>query len=115
MSNTHSKIIKQVQIDWTADHRGRLFQNPTGYANKEHVHYGLHKGSSDTIGFEYLIITEEMIGKKIPIFSSIEVKSKAYPKLSKDQIVWLNMIVKCGGRAYIAREHEDRYILEVWE
>ena len=31
-----------MQIDWTADHRGRLFQNPTGYANKEHVHYGLH-------------------------------------------------------------------------
>ena len=107
MADTHSKIIKQVQIDWTADHRGRLFQNPTGYANKEHVHYGLHEGSSDLFGFEYI--------NDYPIVCSVEVKTIAYPKLSKDQIVWLNMIVKCGGRAYIAREHNDRYILEVWE
>lgn len=101
MADKHACIVKQVQIDWTAQHRGRLFQNPTGYASQEHVKYGLCKGSSDLIGFEYIN------GK--PIFCAVEVKTLAYPYLSKDQKIFLDALIRLGCCAYIAKEAGDNY------
>ena len=93
-----------VRLQWTKEKRGRLFVNPCGFATKEKVKYGLHNGSSDLIGFEYV--------NRYPVFCCVEIKTKAYPKLSKEQKIWLDMVVNIGGRAYIAREKKDEYVIE---
>jgi hypothetical protein len=147
MADVHSRIMKQVQIDWTRENRGRLFPNQSGKAwlgriidlprgkrieFPKMIKYGLANGSSDLIGWEFrktnpVIYKGEPIRIEACIFCSIEVKTKAYPKLSTKQIDWLNAVVKAGGRAYVARETYDgmkpttdmymydSYYLEEWK
>jgi len=129
MSTAHEKIVSQIILDWSKDNRGRLFKNHQGQAwtGKTHsvigdsfalmleypkkITFGLQVGSSDLIGWEM----EYKFHRQIPYFCSIEVKTKASPKLTTEQIDWLNNIVRIGGRAYIARESDDGYELKEWE
>ena len=110
MADTHSKIMRQVQLDWSRENRGRLFPNQIGIARqgKAIIKYGLQKGSSDLIGWETWCEGQA-------IFTCVEVKTIASPKLSKQQIDWLNAVVTAGGRAYVAREYEHYYKLEEWK
>lgn len=101
---THSEICQQLKIDWTKTKRGRLFLNPCGYATKEKVHYGLFKGSSDLIGFEYI--------NNNPIFCAVEVKTKKYSTLKPHQIDWLSLVKRANGRAYVAMEKDNGYELK---
>ena len=115
MADTHSKIMRQVRLDWSRENRGRLFPNQIGIARqgKAVIKYGLHKGSSDLIGWE--VVATDLPGFYVPIFCSVEVKTIASPKLSKQQIDWLNNIIRLGGRAYVARENKEKgYILVQW-
>lgn len=137
MSSKHETIVNQIIQDWSKSGRGRLFKNNVGtawwgktsntdkqgailieFAKK--ITYGLPVGSSDLIGWqmcEYELNIPVMPMEKfiVPIICSIEVKTKAYPTLSKEQILWLNNIVNIGGRAYVARETDDGYDLREWE
>ena len=127
MAGEHKKIVLQIQMDWSKENRGRLFENDNGMAwigkilnesvsdNKKHVEiwpaikirYGLKKGCSDLVGFELI--------NNFPIVCCIEVKTKRYKKLSDDQIEWLDFTKMFGGRAYVARESEEGYDLIEWE
>jgi len=88
------------------------------------------KGFSDLFGFEYFYkctITKVIdcdrnchlceYSKKLPIFTAIEVKTKAYPYLSKEQKRFLNFIISIGGMAYIAMEDnsEKGYYIKEWQ
>jgi hypothetical protein len=99
MADTHSKIMKAVQLDWTKENRGRLFPNQVGQlwlpARKEKITYGLKTGSSDLIGWETWCEGQA-------IFACVEVKTLASPIIKKAQILWLNAISVAGGRAYVA-------------
>ena len=63
--------------------------------------FGLQPGSSDMIGWEPVQITQEMVGKTVAIFQSIEIKT-ATDRLSKEQRAWNRAVLKDGG------------IVEVW-
>lgn len=65
------------------------------------------KGFPDIFGYE------RINGK--PIYTVIEVKTKSYSKLSKEQKLYFNHIVEEGGRAYIAMESSDGYILKEYK
>lgn len=113
-------------MDWSKENRGRLWENDNGTAyvgektgdfakaqelgiklsNPKYIKYGLKPGSSDLIGFEFI--------NGIPIFCSVEVKTKAYPRLSDDQKKWLYLNKMSGCRVYIARESENGYDLSEW-
>lgn len=87
----------------------RLFRNSVGIGmlrNGSYVRFGLAKGSGDLIGWHSLIVTEEMVGKRLAIFLSIEVKA---PKglTSKEQKIWEQIVNESGGIALIARSPED--------
>jgi len=123
MADIHSRIMKQVQLDWSRENRGRLFPNQSGKAwrgeilshthsglklyNPKMIKYGLENGSSDLIGFLFV--------GGLPVFCSIEVKTEKYKKLSLQQINWLNFVVKNNGVAFIAKENKNSYVLERWE
>jgi len=74
--------------------------------NPQRVKYGLKKGSSDLIGIYQIEITPEMVGKKIGIFTAIEIKTEK-GVVSKEQKDFINTITKLGGIAGTARSVED--------
>ncbi len=62
----------------------RLFRNNTGMLNG--IRFGLCVGSSDLIGFQSIMVTPEMIGQKLAVFTALEVKTakgKATPAQTK--------------------------------
>jgi hypothetical protein len=132
MSKKHEEIVEQIILDWSREKRGRLFKNHQGTAwigkplntNKKNaivleypkkITFGLTPGSSDLIGFEFVDGSNDIYENIVPIICSIEVKTKASPKITDDQKDWLNYITKIGGRAYLAEENEDNYLLNKWE
>ena len=66
------------------------------------VAMGLKKGSADLIGFLPVVITKEMVGKKIPVFVSLEIK-KPGKEPEPDQEDWLRTMLLhkcCAGVAH---------------
>lgn len=63
---------------------------------------GLCVGSSDLIGLKSIVVTPDMIGKKIAIFTAIEAKTKT-GKPSTEQVNFINMVNSLGGIAFIAK------------
>ena len=67
---------------------------------------GLCTGSSDLIGWTTKIITPEMVGKKVAIFTALEIKTPT-GKATKEQINFIIQVLDNGGIAGIARSGED--------
>lgn len=100
----------------------RIFRNNTGmgWAGESHrtktgdmlikkpypLRAGLCKGSSDEIGWTTIEITADMVGKKIAVFTALEVKKKT-GKARKEQLNFLNNVIKSGGIAGIVRSAEE--------
>lgn len=66
---------------------------------------GLCKGSSDLIGFTSVIVTPEMVGKPVAIFTAIEVKGNA--KVTPEQQNFIDTVKNAGGLAGVARNEDD--------
>ena len=60
------------------------------------MHFGLQTGSGDKIGWETVEVTPDMVGKKIAIFQSIEIKTE-HDRLSKVQRAWNKAVQIAGG------------------
>jgi hypothetical protein len=87
----------------------RVFRNNTGTlrdANGRPVQFGLCKGSADLIGWRTVTITPEMVGQRIAVFTSIEVKTPT-GRVQPEQKQWLEAVQAAGGIAGIARSVED--------
>lgn len=92
-----------------ANHGCRLFRNNTGAIKDQTgrlVRFGLCKGSSDLIGFRPTVITPEMVGKTVAIFTAIEVKTPT-GKPTPEQLHFLQRVKDLGGIAGIARSVDD--------
>ena len=134
---SEQKIIKQLLIK--ASQLGhRLFRNNTakGWAGRAKkftrhqvvnvepgdvivkrgfpIEAGLIKGSSDLIGWTNVKITQDMIGKTLPVFTAPEVKYGS-TRVTKDQEIFIDNINKNNGLAFIVRDVEDyEKELEKW-
>src|SRR5690242_12972385 len=64
------------------------------------LHAGLTIGSSDTIGWTPVIITEAMIGRKIAVFTAVEIKHET--ELSDKQANFIEEVQEAGGIAGVA-------------
>ena len=69
-------------------------------------HAGLIKGSSDLIGWKTINVTPDMIGKKIAIFTAVEVKTPT-GRASDEQLNFINQVKNNGGIATIMRSEND--------
>lgn len=69
--------------------------------NPMRIRYGLLKGSSDFIGWTPVVITPDMVGQELAVFTSVEIKVEK-DRLSKEQRSWNKAARKAGG------------IVEVW-
>ena len=87
----------------------KVFRNNTGTlkdANGRPVQFGLCKGSADLIGWRTVTVTPEMVGQRIAVFTSIEVKTPT-GRLRPEQQQWLDAVQAAGGIAGVARSVED--------
>jgi len=70
------------------------------------VQFGLARGSADLIGWRSVVVTPDMVGQRIAVFTSIEVKT-ATGRLRPEQQAWLGVVQGAGGIAGVARSVED--------
>jgi hypothetical protein len=105
---TEQQIQQQIRIACgTGD--TRLFRNNTGTLRDQHgrpVQFGLCKGSADLIGWRTVTVTPDMVGQRIAVFLSIEVKTPT-GRLRPEQRQWLDAVQAAGGIAGVARSVED--------
>lgn len=86
---------------------GRLV---SGHARR--VAYGLAVGSSDLIGPRSVIITPQMVGRRVALFGAIETKAKR--GLTPEQRNFIDMVNSLGGCAGFARSIEDARLILEW-
>jgi hypothetical protein len=105
---TEQQIQQQIRL---ALSRGpvRLHRNNTGTLRDQHgrpVTFGLAKGSADLIGWTTRTITPDMVGQRVAVFTSIEVKTPT-GRVSPEQRQWMEAVQAAGGIAGVARSVED--------
>jgi hypothetical protein len=105
---TEQQIQQQIRIACGTG-PARLFRNNTGTLRDQHgrpVQFGLCKGSADLIGWRTVTVTPDMVGQRIAVFTSIEVKTPT-GRLRPEQQQWLDAVQAAGGIAGVARSVED--------
>ncbi len=70
------------------------------------IRYGLCEGSSDTVGWKSVTITEEMVGEKVAVFCGAEIKTPT-GKATLEQMNFVTRVNAAGGRAGFARSPEE--------
>lgn len=73
------------------------------------LHAGLTKGSSDLIGWKTIIVTPEMVGQKIAIFTAVEVKTQI-GRATPEQKIFISNVENAGGIAKIMRSPDDELL-----
>lgn len=74
--------------------------------NPRPLQAGLCEGSSDLIGWTTVEVTPAMVGKKIAIFTALEIKTES-GRASKEQINFITRVREAGGIAGIARSEQE--------
>ena len=109
-----SEASLQVEIRVETSKRGmRLWRNNAGAVTTDdgrHIRFGLGNDSvkmnaemksSDLIGITPVVITPDMVGRTIGVFTSIEVKKPGWIYRGQGrevaQLKWINMVVGLGG------------------
>jgi hypothetical protein len=72
------------------------------------ISFGLCVGSSDLIGWTETIVTPDMVGEKIAIFTAVEVKNEK-GRASKEQIKFLKAVRNAGGIARLTRYIDNEF------
>lgn len=86
----------------------RLWRNNTGALKDQTgrlVRYGLCPGSSDLIGLRKVVVTPDMVGQTLAVFTAIEVKDRG--RVTPEQQAFLTMVTQAGGLAGVARSLDD--------
>ena len=118
-----SNIQKLIQLAIGKLTNVRLFRNNVAMAWTGHVierkgntitllnarplHAGLTKGSSDLIGWTTVEITADMVGKKVAVFTALEVKAKPNSRRSDEQINFISQLQKSGGIGFFSADPAD--------
>lgn len=87
----------------------RLWRNNSGQVQSSDGrwhHFGLCKGSADLIGMKQIQITPDMVGRKLAVFLSVEVKSPT-GKLTDEQKAWREFVESFGGVACVVRSEKE--------
>lgn len=105
---SETKIMNKIQIAMSKI-GARLFRNQVGKfqaSDGRWISSGLGPGSSDLIGWHTIQVLPNMVGKRIAVFTAIEVKT-AKGRASKEQEQFIHNVKFAGGTAFIARSTEE--------
>lgn len=87
----------------------KIFRNHTGKVQdvRGFWHsFGLCVGSADLVGWKTIEITPDMVGSKVAVFLSVEIKNKS-GRVKPEQVNWMERVKQAGGIAGIARDIEE--------
>jgi len=110
VANAETEIQQRIRLALGTTPHLRLFRNQVGQLPDPRtgrpVQFGLARGSADLIGWRTITITPDMVGTKLAVFTSIEVKTPT-GRLTPSQCVWLGTVRSAGGIAGVARSVRD--------
>ena len=88
---------------------GKVARHAEGFvtlAFPKRVTFGLMPGSGDLIGFRSYHVQPDDVGRRIAVFTSVEVKTPR-GSTQDNQITWRDILRERGGIAIIARSPEE--------
>ena len=74
--------------------------------NPRRLHAGLCKGSSDLIGWTPILITEDLIGQTLSVFTALEIKTET-GRVSPEQKTFINAVNSSGGIGAVVRDPSE--------
>lgn len=110
LSNAETVLQQQIRLALGSLPDARLFRNQVGSLPDPRtgrlVTFGLARGSADLIGWRTITVTPEMVGRRLAVFASVEVKTST-GRLRPEQRNWLRTVQGAGGLAGVARSVTD--------
>ena len=110
MANAETTLQQQIRLALGTNPNARIFRNQVGSLPDPRtgrlVTFGLAKGSADLIGWRTITVTPAMVGTRLAVFTSIEVKTPT-GRVRPEQQAWLQAVQQAGGIAIIARSVPD--------
>lgn len=114
MANQETTLQQQIRLALGTRPDARIFRNSVGSLPDPHtgrlVTFGLARGSADLIGWRTVVVTPDMVGRRIAVFTSIEIKTPR-GRLTPEQHNWLHAVRTAGGLAGVARSVPDAHAL----
>ena len=114
VANPETDLQQRIRLALGTHPDARLFRNQVGSLPDPRtgrlVTFGLARGSADLIGWRTLVVTPEMVGQRIAVFTSLEIKT-ATGRLSPAQTHWLHAVRTAGGIAGVARTVADAVVI----
>jgi hypothetical protein len=110
MANAETTLQQQIRLAVGTRPDTRLFRNQVGSLPDPRtgrlVTFGLARGSADLIGWRTITVTPDMVGRRLAVFCSIEIKT-ATGRIRPEQQAWLGVVQGAGGIAAVARSVPD--------
>ena len=110
VANAETDLQQRIRLALGTHPELRIFRNQVGSLPDPRtgrlVQFGLARGSADLIGWRTLVITQEMVGQRIAVFTSLEIKTPT-GRLAPAQRHWLQAVEQAGGIAGVARSVGD--------
>jgi hypothetical protein len=110
VANAETDLQQRIRLALGTHPELRLFRNQVGQLPDPRtgrmVQFGLARGSADLIGWRTLVITPDMVGQRIAVFTSIEVKTER-GRIRPEQHAWLGCVQAAGGIGGVARSVAD--------
>ena len=110
MANAETTLQQEIRLALGTIPSARIFRNQVGSLPDPRtgrlVTFGLARGSADLIGWRTVVVTPEMVGTRLAVFTSIEVKTQT-GRVRPEQQAWLQAVLAAGGFSGIARSVSD--------
>jgi hypothetical protein len=110
MANQETDLQQRIRLALGTHPDARVFRNQVGSLPDPRtgrlVTFGLARGSADLIGWRTITVTPDMVGARLAVFCSIEVKTPT-GRLTPQQRHWLDAVHRAGGIAGVARSVSD--------
>lgn len=106
---SETKIRKQIQVALSKNGYTMWRNNTGSLLNSKGVpvKFGLCVGSSDLIGLSQVVITKNMVGKTLAVFTAIEIKAENSKGATIEQQRFIQHILNNGGIAGIATSDDE--------
>jgi hypothetical protein len=110
VANAETTLQQQIRLALGTLPHVRAFRNQVGSLPDPRtgrlVTFGLARGSADLIGWRTITVTADMVGQRLAVFTSIEVKTPT-GRVRPDQTAWMGAVQAAGGIAGVARSVPD--------
>jgi hypothetical protein len=110
VASPETVIQQEIRLALGTRPDAKLFRNQVGSLPDPRtgrlVTFGLARGSADLIGWRTVTVTPDMVGQRLAVFTSIEIKTPT-GRIAPAQQHWLQAVHSAGGIAGVARSVAD--------